>query len=98
MDLAAELRATQAQLADATAELRAARATLDSASAAYDAARRRPGGLDYERARAAWGLALQEWARLLIRREALVDLVAVKRRRTDRDVADELLLPTRGGR
>jgi hypothetical protein len=98
MDLAKDLRAAQAQLDQASAELRDARTTLDSAAAAYDAARRRPGGTDYERARSAWGLALQEWARILIRREGLVDLVAVERRRLDRDGADALLMPTRGGR
>ncbi|MDX3109698.1 hypothetical protein [Nonomuraea angiospora] len=92
------VQAAQAQCDAASAELKDARATLDSAAAAYDAARRRPGGLDYEKARSAWGLALQEWARVLIRREALVDLVAVERRRADRDGADALLVPTRGAR
>ena len=96
--MAKDLPPTQAQLDEASAELKEARATLDSAAAAYDAARRSPAGPDYETARSAWGLALQEWARVLIRREGLVDLVAVERRRADRDSVDALLLPTRGGR
>lgn len=98
MDLAKDLRIAQAQLDEATAELKAARTSLDSSAAAYDAARRRPVGGDYERARTAWGLALQEWTRVLIRREQLVDLVAVERRRADREATVEPLLPTRGGR
>ncbi|MEV1245152.1 hypothetical protein [Nonomuraea sp. NPDC049750] len=92
------VRDAQAQLDEAAAELTGARATLDSAARAYDGTRRNPGSPDCEKARAAWGLALQEWARVLIRREGLVDLAAVERRRVNRHGVDALLLPTRGGR
>jgi len=81
------VRVAQAQLDAAAAELKAARTTLDSAAAVYDAARKRPGGLDYEKARAAWALALQEWTRLLIRHAGMTDRLAVERRRRDLDPA-----------
>ncbi|MFC6081026.1 hypothetical protein [Sphaerisporangium aureirubrum] len=76
-------------------DLRAARATLDSTASAYDVARRTPGGLHYEKARAAWTLALLDWTHTLIRQSGLVDAVTAERRSTDRDAADALLLPTR---
>jgi hypothetical protein len=75
----------RAALDDASRELRAARATLDSAAAGYAAARHDPGGAACERARAAWSMALLEWADLVVRREGLVDAVTAERRRATPD-------------
>jgi len=99
MDLAKDLRAAQEAADRLATELAAARASVDGAARAYDARRRyAPTGAETEAARAAWGLALCEWCRLLIDHAAAADRVAAERRRVDRDVADELLLPARGAR
>lgn len=98
MDLSADLRAAQAAHQTAARELADAKTRLDSAGRAYDAARRTDEGEELTRARSCWALTLKEWADALIARETAKDTLAAERRRTDRDVADHLHLPTRGGR
>ncbi|GIH70303.1 hypothetical protein [Sphaerimonospora thailandensis] len=99
MDLAQDLRTAQAAYDTADRALTAARATLDGAGKAYDSTRRRtPRGVNLERARQAWGLALLDWATALIARETAKDTLAAERRTTDQAVADELHLPTRSPR
>lgn len=99
MDLAKDLRAAQETADRLAAELADARTRVDGAARAYDARRRyAPAGAETVAARTAWGLALYEWCRMLTEHAAAVDRVAVERRRVDRDVADELLLPTGGPR
>lgn len=98
MDLSKDLRAARVAYETAAREAAEAKARVDSANRAYDAARRKPGGEDVDRARAAWALTLKEWCDALIGKETARDALAAERRTADREVADHLHLPTTGGR
>ncbi|WP_344890229.1 hypothetical protein [Actinomadura meridiana] len=83
-DLGTNLRALQAAYDDANRRLTAARETEKSTSRAYDARRRRtPMGIQTERARNAWAIALVDWAGALVAREAAKDRVRAERRDVD---------------
>jgi hypothetical protein len=83
-DLSADLRAAQAAYDEADRQITASRETEVSASRAYDARRRRtPMGIQTERARSAWALALADWTTALVAREAARDRVRYERRDVD---------------
>ncbi len=91
-DLSAELRAAQAAADDADRRLAAARASERSASRAYDARRRRnPKGIQTERARSSWALALTEWITALVAREAARDHIRAERRGVDETAMNALM-------
>jgi multidrug efflux pump subunit AcrA (membrane-fusion protein) len=92
MDLAAELRTAQQALAAAEQRLTQARQDEKTASRAYDQRRRyAPGGLQTNRARTAWALALTEWVTALVDREKTRDLVKAERHQVDENAMVALM-------
>lgn len=91
-DLSTNLRTAQAAADQADQRLTAARQAERSASRAYDARRRRnPAGIQTERARAAWAIALAEWTGALVAREAAKDRVRAERRDVDETAMNALM-------
>lgn len=91
-DLTAALRTAQDAHDEADRRVTATRETEQSTRSAYDARRRRtPKSIQTERARAAWAIALTDWAGALVAREAAKDRVRAERRDVDESVMPALM-------